>query len=165
MSPGGLISVGFYFIRCLHCPVKPTALSPGPCVSLCVEHLSLCVGAEERVDKTAHDNWCGYKAQICVLGSSFTFLSRNVCTSDSCFVAGVVGRKCFTVMHVLGFLCDILPCLVYSDIQKPLSPYGKQTKVQVVDLAAGEMSGELGYLCHTEAGLSGVCMTASLFSD
>lgn len=59
-------------------------------------------------------------------------------------------------MHVLGFLCNVLPCLVYTlpclvymfmpclcpEISS-FSSYGKQTKVQVVDLAAGAMSGEL----------------------
>lgn len=54
-----LISVGFYFIRCLHCPIKTTALSPSPCVSLCVEYLSLCIGAQECGNKTAHNHLFG----------------------------------------------------------------------------------------------------------
>lgn len=49
------------------------------------------------------------------------FLSRNVCPSDFGFVAVVVGRKCFAIMHLLGILCGVLPCLVYSNIQKSLS--------------------------------------------
>lgn len=36
------------------------------------------------------------------------------------FVAILVGRKCFTITHVLGFLCDVLLCLLYSDVQKSL---------------------------------------------
>lgn len=36
------------------------------------------------------------------------------------FVAVLVGRKCFAITRVLGFLCDVLLCLLYSDVQKSL---------------------------------------------
>lgn len=53
------------------------------------------------------------------------------------------------------YVCDVLPCCVYSDVQKSFSFPLTETKQRsgMVDLAAAGMSGMLGYLCHIEAGV------------
>lgn len=53
------------------------------------------------------------------------------------------------------YVCDVLPCYVYSDALKSFSFPLRETKQRsaMVDLAAGGMSGMLGYLCHIEAGV------------
>lgn len=83
------------------------------------------------------------------------------------FVAVLVGRKCFAITRVLGFLCDVLLCLLYSDVQKslrfPLMATKQRSRWWI--WLQEQCQGSWAASVTLEAELFWVSITAFLFSD